>query len=364
MITSGAQLRSLRPDEGTSQFVYSTDGNLRFSQNQVQREANPQRFSYTNYDSLGRVIEAGEYTARLDITGTPFVFETVSSSAPVANSVLLIADNIGATGMFSKVTDGTAARYTEVTLLEYDLPSATFTQDPLHQVQANVDGRLSRVRNDNGATWYSYDEFGRVAWTKQSITGYAFKTIDYTYDFIGNATQVAYQKGQTDAFYHHYVYDADQRLSEVWTSLDGTVRTKQATYQYYTHGPLKRVELTPVKQGIDYICTAGGALKGINHAEKELDPGQDGLPGANAGNKPDVFGMTLWYSDEDYAGAGGLGAGAVLDLSCGRHLCAHGGEIPTAMLYSVPQIATKCMSTATGMMETVGLRMPNGAMWR
>ncbi len=185
---------------------------------------------------------------------------------------------------------------------------------PLHQAQANVDGRLSRVRNDNGATWYSYDEFGRVAWTKQSITGYAFKTIDYTYDFIGNATQVAYQKGQTDAFYHHYVYDADQRLSEVWTSLDGTVRTKQAVYQYYTHGPLKRVELTPVKQGIDYIYTAGGALKGINHAEKDRSIRvRTDFRGANAGNKPDVFGMTLWYSDEDYAGAGGLGAGTVLD---------------------------------------------------
>ncbi len=35
----GRTIEVSSPDEGTSQFVYSTDGNLRFSQNQVQREA-------------------------------------------------------------------------------------------------------------------------------------------------------------------------------------------------------------------------------------------------------------------------------------------------------------------------------------
>ena len=332
----GRTIEVSSPDEGTSRFVYSTDGKLRFSQNQVQREASPQRFSYTNYDSLGRVIEAGEYTARTDVPGTPFVFETLSSSAPVANSVLLIADNIGFTGLYSKVTDGTTARYTEATLMEYDVPSSTFTSDASHAAQQNVDGRLSGVSNENGTTWYSYDEFGQLTWAIQSITGFAPRTIDYVYDFTGNTTQVAYQKGASDAFYHHYVYDADQRLSEVWTSLDGTTKTKQATYQYYLHGPLKRTELTVVKQGIDYIYTANGALKGINHVESTLDPGQDGLTGNHASNKPDVFGMTLWYGDEDYAGAGGLGARTALVPPTTDTFLPHGGELPTAMLYRSP----------------------------
>lgn|GEM_PF-2825246 len=54
---------------------------------------------------------------------------------------------------------------------------------------------------------------------------------------------MAYQAGQADKFYHHYVYDLNQRLTEVYTSLDGTNKTLHAKYIYYLHGPLKRVEL-------------------------------------------------------------------------------------------------------------------------
>ena len=58
----GQLIETTSPDEGTSRFVYSIDGKIRFSQNQEQANATTKRFSYTNYDYLGRLVESGEYT--------------------------------------------------------------------------------------------------------------------------------------------------------------------------------------------------------------------------------------------------------------------------------------------------------------
>jgi RHS repeat-associated protein len=75
----------------------------------------------------------------------------------------------------------------------------------------------------------------------------------------------------------------------------------QAVYSYYLHGPLKRVELASNLQGIDYLYTADGALKSINHADPTKDPGKDGIGSSPV--RPDVFGMTLDYYTNDYVGA-------------------------------------------------------------
>ncbi|MBS1506481.1 MAG: hypothetical protein JSS79_07545 [Bacteroidetes bacterium] len=128
------------------------------------------------------------------------------------------------------------------------------------------------------------------------------KSIDYTYDFLGNVTQVAYQNLSTppsDRFFHHYTYNADGKLTDVATSLDGTHQTAQAKYKYYLHGPLKRVELATNLQGIDYVYTINGALKSINHADLANDPGHDGSNGFTV----DKFGETLNYFNNDYTGA-------------------------------------------------------------
>lgn len=287
-------------DEGTSNYVYSLDGKIRFSQNQEQRNASSKRFSYTNYDFLGRLIESGEYIQ----SGTGFyVFETVSAAAPVSNSLLSIVDSIDYTGVTRRKNNSTATRYSDTTFIDYDFVAPDFVSDVNHTVQQNLIGQVSRTKNAEGTTWYSYDEFGQVTWSKQSINGLGYKTVDYTYDYLGNVTQVVYQKGQTDAFYHHYAYDADQRLSIVETSKNGTTKTLHAKYYYYLHGPLKRVELANNKQGIDYTYTISGALKGINHSDPVNDPGQDGIGGANASFAKDAFGQTLHYYDNDFTGS-------------------------------------------------------------
>jgi YD repeat-containing protein len=296
----GRLIESSGVDDGTSKYTYSNDGKIRFSQNQEQRNANPQRFSYTNYDYLGRLIESGEYTT---IAGTPapYVFETHNITSPAVNSVLTIAENTEYTGI-TRMADP-LNRCSDYALIYYDTPASDFVSDTHHTVQKYLTGQVSKTENAEAKTWYSYDEFGQLIWTKQFITGIGYKTIDYIYDYLGNVTDVIYQKGQTDAFYHHYGYDNDQRLVDVKTSKDGSNKTLQATYEYYLHGPLKRIELAGNKQGIDYVYTINGALKSINHADPVNDPGQDGSGGVNATFAKDIFGQTFHYFDNDYAGA-------------------------------------------------------------
>jgi len=301
-------------DEGRTEYTYDIEGRIRFSQNEVQRNATPKRFSYTNYDHVGRLVESGEYAC----SGTnPYVFETHSTATPATYSVLNIVDNkikdIDAvtssnyTGVSYKLD---ATRCADYTFIKYDyqapdLPEAAwdYVGPGLYSVQTNLDGKISRTKNANATTWYSYNEFGEVLWTMQTGSGIGEKTVDYVYDAAGNVTQVAYQKTKPDAFYHHYYYDADQRLSEVRTSKNGSTMTTRARYHYYLHGPLKRIELmngTTAVQGIDYVYTIDGSLKGINNSDPERDPGADGI--ANSFPE-DVFGATLHYHSNDYQGA-------------------------------------------------------------
>lgn len=280
-------------DDGTTKYVYSLDGKIRFSQSQEQRNASPQRFSYSNYDQVDRIVESGEYL----MSGSGyFVFETHNITTPSANSVLNIADNKGYTGVTRRGNNATAGRYSDTTFIDYDYQTLDYIADAHHLVQENRFGLVSRTKNANATTWYSYDGLGRLLWTKQSITGLGTKTVDYTYDYVGNVTDVVYQKGQADDFYHHYIYNEDDNLIEVLTSLDGTNKTSRAKYYYYLHGPLKRVELATNVQGIDYVYTINGTLKTINNADAAKDPGLDGTNGF----APDVFGQTMHYYTNDY----------------------------------------------------------------
>ncbi len=294
----GRKIEVITPDAGKQEFIYNQDGNIRFSRNEAQRLANPKRFSYTNYDAIGRLIESGEYT---EPATNGYVFEPHGTVSPLPNSLLNIVDNRGFTGVTRRKNITTAAQHADTMFIEYDRQALDFVTDPHHLKQIIGYGQISKTKNENSITWYSYNEFGQLAWIKQSIYGLGVKTVDYTYDFSGNLTQVAYQKGQTgDSFYHKYVYDANQRPSEAWAGRTEATLVLQAKYNYYLHGPLKRVELASDIQGIDYVYRINGTLKAINDASPSNDPGDDGTNGF----APDVFGQTLYYHDNDYAAAG------------------------------------------------------------
>jgi hypothetical protein len=92
------------------------------------------------------------------------------------------------------------------------------------------------------------------------------------------------------------------------------VRTEDASYRYYLHGPLARTEIGGYKvQGVDYAYTLQGWLKGINSdsliASGEM--GMDGWPNtAYSRVSRDVYAFKLGYFKNDYTPIGGAGAGA------------------------------------------------------
>jgi hypothetical protein len=49
---------------------------------------------------------------------------------------------------------------------------------------------------------------------------------------------IYYQKGEYDRFIHKYEYDAENRITDVYTSTDDLIWSNDVKYFYYLHGPL------------------------------------------------------------------------------------------------------------------------------
>ncbi|WP_082115912.1 leucine-rich repeat domain-containing protein [Hymenobacter terrenus] len=293
--TSGQLLSTTSTDEGTTRYVYARDGRIRFSQSARQAQGSggtAPRFSYSNYDRLGRVVESGEYT-QATTPGQGVVFEDMLTATPAANSVLqpaLLEDRTATGGL-------DAAFCSQRNQVWYDVPQPDAALGS--RQQDFVLGAVAKTSNGLTTTWYSYNDLGQLTWLVQKAPVVGVKTVDYTYDAAGNVTQVAYQKGQPDAFYHYNTYDENQRLLTVKTSPDGITQTEQARYVYYLHGPLKRVETASGLQGTDYTYTVQGWLKSINGANRRLD----GDSPTASGFVKDLFGLTLDYFSGDYRSA-------------------------------------------------------------
>ncbi|MEK6152006.1 RHS repeat-associated core domain-containing protein [Flavobacteriaceae bacterium 3-367] len=264
--TLGQLTYTKSPDEGEAWFKYRNDGQIRYSQNSVQKDAG--RFSYTNYDSFGRPIESGV----------------------VQNSGFSSADPDS--GMVS----GTRS---ELHHTEYDETAQTYNLGSRQSSYPALDfsaGNVAYTANDQSETWYSYDIYGRVEWLVQEIQGLGTKTVDYEYDPItGLVTKVIYQQGvSNEQFIHRYTYNTADQLTKVETSINGSSYTTHAEYEYYETGALKRTEMAGGAQGVDYVYNLAGQLKSINHPSLSAadDPG---------GDSNDLFGMQLDYNQSDYA---------------------------------------------------------------
>ncbi|HXB10129.1 MAG TPA: RHS repeat-associated core domain-containing protein [Puia sp.] len=296
----GRLVQKVSPDGGTSNIAYRKDGKIRFSQNAVQAASG--KFSYTNYDNFGRTIESGEY----DGTGTSYA--TASTTSTILESTDPLAGGLG------------SGNKNDVIQLVFDVPDATHNQANYIQDPANLGGALSTSKRYstvvNGSqpsasnlvsqTWFSYNEEGKVVWKIQyiaSLGSSGYKTVDYTYDALSRLVKRIFQLyagGET--FVHYFQYDpANSQLWKVYTATSDVGQgnaTLQATYVYYLHGGLKRVELASNLQGIDYAYTLQGALKSINNSNAGADPGNDGI--ASNGFQPDAFGEVLDYYPADY----------------------------------------------------------------
>lgn len=321
----GRLLSMSEPDAGETRYIYREDGQIRFSQNATQEaDAAYSRFSVTSYDELGRPIESMEY--KVDFNAAHV--RDFNNYFTNTNGHVLVINESGPfyTASASERVDWIKTYYDKV-VAQPGVPAAISTRIGS---QDFLSGAVSSTESEEVQSWYSYDEQGRVTWFLQHFKRLSDELnatngtneelhflIEYTYDFLGNVTMVAFQPQTEDndvseALYHHYEYDGNQRLTKVETSIKELGdRFLHAEYSYYLHGPLERVVLADGMQGIDYTYTAQGWLKGINHPIKGLDPGEDGVLDTDGDGKPDVsedaFGMTLEYFENDYKNTGTTG---------------------------------------------------------
>lgn len=263
----GQLLYSNSPDEGESWFKYMHDGKIRYSQNSEQLLAG--KFSYTNYDNIGRPIESGVINSNSFSTINP------NNSLP--------------TGLRSEQQFTVYDKLEQSDLNFLSGVNSTFANPSF------LFGNVAKSKNNNVSSFYSYDVYGRVKWMVQNIVDLGAKTINYTYDAVtGAVTLVDYQKYSTgERFLHRYTYDIQGQLIKVETSTNATTFITQATYEYYESGALKRKVLGNGIQGMDYVYNLNGSLKSINN------PGLTSIkdPG---GDSNDLFGMTIHYNDQDY----------------------------------------------------------------
>ncbi len=271
-------VRQLTPDGGETKFVYDDKGQLRFSQN--ARQAGENAFSYTKYDELGRIIEVGEsQEADWESNANDPDFPTTGSEKVIT---------VYSEPYEGVVCGGNAQR---------------FLRNRVSYSYTDKDGNEATT-HDQVYSFFSYDPHGNVEWLVQQLPELGRKTIAYDYDLVsGNVNRVRYNEGKADQFYHRYAYDSDNRIVSVATSRDGVIWETDGSYDYYPHGPLQRTVLGEDKvQGMDYVYTLQGWLKGMNHPGLNAtdDPGQDGNSTIASRVGKDAFAMTLGYYNGDF----------------------------------------------------------------
>jgi RHS repeat-associated protein len=310
----GQLVKQTTPDAGVTRYWYNDIGQLRFSQNAQQ--ALDVTYSYTKYDPLGRVTEVGESTG--------FVEATLKANRNNNQSY-------PGTGM-RQVTRTVYSDAFNHFALPSGLVQENYLRNRVSYSYVDEDGNEGTT-TDRSYTVYNYDAHGNVKWLVQKIQSLDNKlfAIHYEYDLLsGNVLKVKYNPGESDQFYHRYEYDADNRIRAMYTSADQVVWERDARYDYYLHGPLKRTTVGEDHvQGTDYTYTIHGWLKGLNNPfdlqnanfNTATDPGADGAAGKLTAK--DAFGMVLTYYNNDYKHTGHplhVGAVGLLAPLAGRDL--------------------------------------------
>jgi RHS repeat-associated protein len=297
--TLNQEVAQQSPDGGASAFWYDRLGRLSISQNAKQLDST--QYSYTKYDDVGRITEVGQLTS-----------STGMANATSRDQQLLKTWLANAAG--------TAA---QITRTVYD---EEYTPIRYYMVARNLRNRVARTCLYNTAfelgldsattsTYYSYDILGNVDTLLQDyqygnmlVTSNRFKKIAYDFDLVsGKVNQVSYQPGRPDAFYHRYVYDAENRITNVLTSADSVNWDNDAYYQYYDHGPLARAVIGEQQvQGINYAYNLQGWMKSINpdinvNGGYTLKP--DGSTGSVVGKT--AYNVMLNYFKGDYKAISG-----------------------------------------------------------
>jgi RHS repeat-associated protein len=287
------------PDGGASKFWYDRLGRLSISQNAKQYDST--QYSYTKYDDIGRITEVGQLTS-----GTAMADATSRDKGSLDTWLA------NAAGTAEQITRTVYDQ--EYTPVRYYLVAHNLRNRVVRTCLYNTAFLLSRD-SATTSTYYSYDILGNVDTLLQDyrygnmlLTSNRFKKIAYDFDLVsGKVNQVSYQAGLPDAFYHRYVYDAENRITNVLTSADSINWDNDAYYQYYDHGPLARAVIGEQQvQGLNYAYNLQGWMKSIN-PDVNTGPGYtlkpDGSTGSVVGKT--AYNVMLSYFKGDYKAISG-----------------------------------------------------------
>lgn len=336
------------PDGGVSKFYYDRLGRLAVSQNAKQSRLG-HVYSYTRYDSLGRITEAGQLTGGSAMT---------DATAKAESSLQTWLTNAASTR-------------NQITQTVYDTAYGPINGITLSQKHLRSNVSYSQVINNAtdtyaaSASYYSYDIHGNVDTLLQdfgnsnglrnamnsnndgSPSGNRFKKIVYNYDLIsGNVNQVSYQPGEPDAYYHRYLYDGENKLTDIYSGRDSVqlllFPEREAHYNYYKHGQLAQTELGQLKvQKLDHTYTLYGWIKAVNPAMGgTLTNGTDTTEAYPVAQ--DAYAFSLHYFKNDYKAIGYTPqATSVLGALSSNAAPLYNGNI-AAMAVNVPKLgATK-----------------------
>ncbi|TSJ46564.1 LamG-like jellyroll fold domain-containing protein [Fluviicola chungangensis] len=348
--TAPAMVRYLKVESGlySSRFFYDRLGRIVVSQNSRQLGdpsiMDDNEYSYTLYDPLGRVNEAGGKFENFTSNNFQNIF-----GAYVGGS--FVPTVVNDQKMADWLAEDTYKRF-EVTKSYYDNTNVDISMEVTELASLNTATQRKRIvhvtysdtysedaNEYDHATHYDYDIHGNVKTLYQDnrrikdivgVSQHRLKKMDYVYDLIsGNVHRVDYQTGMIDQWHHAYEYDADNRIVNAYTTkstpLTSTLSSsaslqnepginpqweKEVEYNYYQHGPLARTVLGEQQvQGLDYVYTLQGWIKAVNSntLDATRDPGEDG-GFANHVVPKDAYGYSLHYFEGDYTGAGGNNA--------------------------------------------------------
>ena len=306
--TLGKVIEENTPDGGMTKNIYDNKGQLRFVQNAAQRDSNT--YAYVKYDALGRATENGVHKI---VAGEPTFaqLDNITYTQNNAGSFPIDGNREQTSTVYNTPYVKIAYRNIVVSGFVFSIPDFDYITYMGQGQQTHLGNRVSYTRQinkrgDTTSTYYSYDPHGNVSWLAQDIPGYGRNYLGYEYDLLSSkVTKVKYNEYYKDRFFHKYGYDAENRITDVATSTNGKQWDTDARYSYYTHGPLRRIELGEDKlQGIDYTYTLDGKLKAIN--SPTLFAGHD--PGKDGQNEfaPDEFAQTLHYHEGDFVKTGSV----------------------------------------------------------